>query len=99
MSHVNVDPEALNAAAGNLDGIGAGLAARNAAVAEPTTGVMPPAADLVSGMTAAQFSAHALMYQTVAALGAQVHELFVSTLGASARSYALTEIANTAAAG
>lgn len=99
MSFVNVDPESLTAAAGNLEGIGAGLAARNAAVAEPTTGVMPPAADVVSGMTAAQFAAHALMYQTVAALGAQVHELFVSTLGASAGSYTITEAGNAAAAG
>lgn len=99
MSFVNVDPELLTSAAGNLEGIGAGLEARNAAVAEPTTGVMAPASDVVSGLTAAQFASHALMYQTVAALGAHVHELFVSTLQASAGSYTIAEASNAAAAG
>lgn len=99
MSFVNVEPDLLSSAAGNLQGIGAGLAARNAAVADPTVGVMAPASDVVSGLTAAQFSAHALLYQLVAALGTHVHELFVQTLGASAASYTTTEAANAATTG
>lgn len=98
MSYVTVDPELLSAAAGNLQGIGAQMAAGNAAVAEPTTGVQPPAADVVSGLTAAQFASHGLAYQAVATLANQVHELFVQTMSASAASYGITEATNAASA-
>jgi hypothetical protein len=99
MSFVTTQPEALSAAAGNLQGIGAAVAAQNAAAASPTTGVAPAAADEVSALTAAQFTAHAQMYQAVSAQAAAIHEMFVSTLGTSAASYAVTEAANAVAAG
>jgi PE family len=98
MSFVTTQPEWLGEAAGNLQGIGAGMAAGNAAAAAPTTGVIPAAADEVSALTAAQFAAHAEMYQAVSAQAAAVHELFVNTLGISAGSYAACEAANAAAA-
>ncbi|HME76578.1 MAG TPA: PE family protein, partial [Mycobacterium sp.] len=63
MSFVTTHPEALSAAAGSLHGIGAGVNAQNAAAAGPTTGVVPAAADEVSALTAAQFVAHAQLYQ------------------------------------
>ena len=99
MSFVTAQPEALTAAAGNLSGIGAALAAQNAAAAAPTTGVVPAAADEVSALTAAQFAAHATLYQQVRAQAAAIHEMFVNTLGVSSTSYAATEAANAAAAG
>ncbi len=99
MSFVTTQPEALSAAAGNLQGIGAAVAAQNAAAASPTTGVIPAAADEVSALTAAQFTAHAQMYQAVSAQAAAIHEMFVSTLSTSAGSYAATEAANAVAAG
>ena len=99
MSFVTTQPEALAAAAGSLQGIGASMNAQNAAAAAPTTGVVPAAADEVSALTAAQFAAHAQMYQSVSAQAAAIHELFVSTLTTSAGSYAATEVANAAAAG
>jgi PE family len=98
MSHVTTQPEALSSAAGSLQGIGASMSAQNAAAAAPTTGVVPAAADEVSALTAAQFAAHAQMYQAVSAQAAAIHEMFVNTLGTSARSYAATEAANAAAA-
>jgi hypothetical protein len=98
MSFVTTQPELLTVAAGNLEGIGAVMTAGNAAVAAPTTGVIPAAADEVSALTAAQFAAHAQMYQAVSAQAAAIHEMFVSTLGISAASYAATEAANAAAA-
>ena len=98
MSFVTTQPEALTAAAGNLSGIGSAVAAQNAAAAAPTTGVVPAAADEVSALTAAQFVAHAQMYQAVSAQAAAIHEQFVNTLGTSAASYAVTEAANAAAA-
>jgi hypothetical protein len=99
MSFVTTQPEALTAAAGTLSGIGSSLSAQNAAAAAPTTGVVPAAADSVSALTAAQFAAHAQMYQAVSAQAAALHEQFVSTLGVSSGSYAMTEAANAAAAG
>jgi hypothetical protein len=99
MSFVSTQPAALAAAAGSLQGIGSAMSAQNAAVAAPTTGVVPAAADEASALTAAQFAAHAQMYQAVSAQAAAIHEMFVNTLGTSAGSYAATEAANAIAAG
>jgi hypothetical protein len=98
MSFVTTQPALLTGAAGDLQGIGADMAAQNAAVAAPTTGVVPAAADEVSALTAAQFAAHATMYQAISAQAAAIHEMFVNTLGTSAGSYAATEVANAIAA-
>jgi PE family len=99
MSFVTTQPEALASAAGVLQGIGSTMSAQNAAAAAPTTGVVPAAADEVSALTAAQFAAHAHMYQAISAEAAAIHELFVNTLHLSSGSYAVTEAANAAAAG
>jgi uncharacterized protein (DUF362 family) len=99
MSYVTTHPEMLSAAAGNLQDIGAAVSAGNAAAAAPTTGVVPAAADEVSALTAAQFAAHAQMYQDFSAQAAAIHEQFVATLATSAGSYLATEAANAAAAG
>jgi PE family len=99
MSFVTTQPEALAEAAGDLHGIGAVMAAQNAAAAGPTTGVIPAAADEVSALTAAQFAAHAAMYQAVSAQASAIHEMFVNALGSSAVSYAATEAANAIATG
>jgi PE family len=98
MSFVTTQPEALSAAAANLAGIGTMMSAQNSAAAAPTTGVVPAAADEVSALTATQFAVHAQMYQAIGAQAEAIHQLFVSTLGASATSYAATEAANAVAA-
>jgi hypothetical protein len=99
MSYVTTQPEMLSAAAGDLQGIGSVVSAGNAAAASPTTGVVPAAADEVSVLTAAQFAAHAQMYQDFSAQAAAIHEQFVATLETSAGSYLATEAANAVAAG
>jgi hypothetical protein len=99
MSFVTADPESLTAAAASLSGIGSAISAQNAAAAAPTTGVAPAAADEVSALTAAQFAAHAEMYQAVSTHAAAIHQLLVRTLEVSASSYAATEAANAIAAG
>jgi hypothetical protein len=99
MSFVTTQPEALSSAATTLGGIGSSFSAQNTAAASPTTGVVPAAADEVSALTAAQFAAHAQLYQAVAAQAAAIHEQFVNTLATSSGSYAATEAANAAAAG
>ena len=99
MSFVSTQPEALTAAAGTLRGIGLAMSTQNAAAAAPATGVVSAAADAVSALTAAQFATHAQMYQAVSTQAAAIQEMFVNTLGTSARSYAATEAANAIAAG
>jgi hypothetical protein len=84
MSFVTAQPDVLTAAAGDLQGIGSVMVAQNAAVAGPTTGVIPAAADEVSALTAAQFAAHAQMYQAVSAHAAAIHELFTEAANAAA---------------
>ena len=99
MSFVTTQPEALSSAATALGGIGSSFSAQNTAAAAPTTGVVPAAADEVSALTATQFAVHAQMYQAVSAQAVAIHQLFVSTLGTSATSYAATEAANAISAG
>lgn len=97
MSFVNAEPEMLAMAASDLQGIGSAVSAGNAAAAAPTAGVVPAAADQVSALIAAQFAAHAQMYQAVSAQAAAIHEMFATTLGTSAASYAAAEAANAVA--
>jgi PE family len=97
MSFVTTQPEMMAFSAAGLQGIGSAMAAGNMAAAAPTTGVVPAAADQVSALTAAQFAAHAQMYQAIGAQATAIHELFVNTLGTSACSYAAAEAANAAA--
>lgn len=99
MSFVTAQPEMLTTAAGSLQSIGSTMSAQNAAMAAPTTGIVPAAADEVSALTAAQFAMHAQMYQAVSAQATAIHEMFVTTLGTSAGSYAATEAANAVATG
>jgi hypothetical protein len=99
MSFLTTEPEMLTAAATNLHGIGSTMAAQNVAAAASTTHLVPAAADEVSALTAAQFAAHAAMYQAVSGQAAAIHEMFVTALGASAGCYAATEAANAAAVG
>ena len=99
MTSLTTHPAAIATAAETLSGIGAGVSAQNSAIAAPTTGILPAAADEVSALTAAQFAAHAQIYQSISAQAAAIHEQFVNTLGISASSYAATEAANAAGVG
>ncbi|MGV7301729.1 PE family protein [Mycobacterium kansasii] len=99
MSFVTTQPAALAAAASDLRGIGSAVNAVKVAGAAPATGVVPAAADEVSALTAAQFVAHARLYQVVSAHAAAIHDTFVATLSASAGAYAATEAVNAAVAG
>ena len=94
MIFVTAQPEMLAAAASHLQLIGSSLAAQNAANAAPMAGVVPAAADEVSALTAARFALHAQMYQAVSAQAAATQQMFATTLGTSAGSYAATEAAN-----
>jgi hypothetical protein len=99
MSFVTTQPEALTGAASTLQTLGTSMAAQNVAAAAPTTGVAPAAADPVSALQAAQFSAYGTWYQQVSAQAATIHQMLVNTLGTSAGSYGDTEAANQTATG
>jgi PE family len=99
MSYVRTQPQMLFAAAGDLQAVGSAVDDSNMAAASPTTGVIPAAADEVSALTAAQFAAHAQVYQTLSAHAAAIHQQFVAALVTGSESYAATEAANVAAAG
>lgn len=97
MSILNAQPDTLSAAAGELQSINAALRVGNAAAEAPTAGVTPAAADVVSILTAAQFAAHAQLYQAISAQAAWAQEQLAAMLGICAGSYAVTEAANAAA--
>lgn len=98
MSFVSAQPAEMVAAAGGLQGIGSTMMASSAAAAEPTMGVIPPAADPTSFLLAAAFGVHGGLFQAAAAVGDAVHEGIVTTLGVSSGSYAATEAFNDIAA-
>lgn len=99
MSVLTTVPEAMESAAGDLQGIGASMSAGSAAAAAPTTGVIPPAADVVSALTAAQFAAHAQLYQAMSAQATAQQSLFATTLGTSGALYGYTEATNSSTLG
>jgi hypothetical protein len=63
MSFVVTQQESLAAAARDLHRVGSAMTSHTAATATPTSTVVPPATDVVSVLTAAQFAMHAHMYQ------------------------------------
>jgi hypothetical protein len=99
MSFLIAQPEVLAVAADQLLSINTAVGAGCSAAAAPTAGLVPAAADLVSVLTAAQFSWHANSFQEISAQAAMVRERLATTLGISAGSYAVTEAANVAAVG
>src|SRR5262245_22001296 len=99
MSFVSAYPDALAAAAGNLQSIGAAFNAGTAAAAGPTAGVVPAAIDEVSLLTAAQFASHGARFQELSAQAARIQAALAAALATSAGSYAETEAANVASAG
>ncbi|UMB68003.1 PE family protein [Mycobacterium paraterrae] len=98
MLFVTTQPEALAATAAGLASVGASLSAENCAAAAPTTGVLAPAGDPVSELTASQFAVHAQMYQAISAQAEAIHHQFVSTLHDNASAYAAAEADNASAA-
>ncbi len=96
MSQVIARPDIVAGVAGELQSINAAARSGDEVAAAPTAGVVPAAADMVSVLTAAQFAAHARLYQVISAQAAAVQDELATTLAVSAGSYADTEAANAA---
>ena len=71
---------AVSAAAHKFTDINMALRLVNALAAAPTTALVPAAGDHVSAITAAQFAAHARMYQSLSAQIAAVQESVIAAL-------------------
>ncbi|GFG66040.1 PE family protein PE32 [Mycobacterium kubicae] len=97
MSLVFAEPDALLGASAELQSINAAMHGGNAAAAGPTTSVVPAASDFVSFLTAAQFAAHAKLYQEISAKAAAARERMATTLGLNASWYAASEAVNNSA--
>jgi hypothetical protein len=98
MSFVTTVPQAIAAAATQLEGIGNSFSAESSAAATPTTAVAPAASDEVSTLQASTFSTYGQLYQTVSAEAQAIHQQFVTLLQSSSNSYQGTESANAAQA-
>jgi len=98
MSFVKTLPEAIAAAATQLEALGSSMAAESTAAATPTTAIAPAASDEVSMLQAGIFSTYGQLYQTASAQAQAIHQQFVNLLGTSAGSYGETEAANQVAA-
>lgn len=99
MAYLTTQPAELTAAAAILEGVNTVMASQSMAVATPTTGVIPAAADQVSALQAAQFSAYGTLYQQISAQAQVIHQQIASTLAGSAGSYDVAEAANTQSTG
>jgi hypothetical protein len=90
---VIVTPAALETAASNLTDLATMLENSNAAVAAPTTTVLPSAADEISVTLAQLFNAHGHAYQQIAAQAQAVQQQFTQTLASTGTAYQQTEMA------
>jgi len=91
-----VAPDAVAAAAGHLENIGASITGANTAAAAVTTQLIPAAQDEISAAIARVFSSCAQDFHGLAAKAAAFHDGFVQTLLSSAESYMATEAASAA---
>jgi hypothetical protein len=94
MSLLNVAPDMVAAASGNLANLGSALRSANAAAASQTTAVVAPAADEVSAAITALLGTHAQQFQTANAQAAAFHDNFVNLLNGGATQYVSAELAN-----
>ncbi|OSC41311.1 PE family protein [Mycobacterium decipiens] len=93
MSFLNVAPDTVTAAAGNLESIASALGEAAAAAAPPTVGLAAPAADRVSAVVAAMLGTYARDFQGISAQVAAFHDQFVGALKGGAAAYASAEAA------
>ena len=94
MSYVLTAPDALAAAATDVDGIASALSEANAAAAGRTSGVLAAAEDEVSQAIAQLFGAYGQEYQQVLKQAAAFHSEFTQALGAASTAYSQAEAAN-----
>jgi hypothetical protein len=98
MSFLTALPEALQAAAAQLQGLGSTFEAQSSAIAAPTTGIAPAAADEVSALQSQLFSTYGTLYQQISAQATAIQQQIASNLGLNGGSYGNAEATNAASA-
>jgi PE family len=94
MSSLNIAPDIVAAASGNLENLGSALRSANAAAASQTTAIAAPAADEVSAAITALFGAHAQQFHALTTKAAAFNDEFVNLLDGGAAQYVSTELTN-----
>ncbi|MGB9302146.1 MAG: PE-PPE domain-containing protein [Mycobacterium sp.] len=94
MSYVLTAPDALAAAATDVNGIASALSEANAAAAGRTSGLLAAADDEVSQAIAELFGAYGQEYQEVLQQASAFHNEFTQTLAAASTAYSQAEAAN-----
>jgi hypothetical protein len=94
MSFVTAAPEAVSAAAGNLQAIGSTLGQATAAAAGHTTAITAAAADDVSLAISQMFGSYGQEFQALSAQAAAFHNEFVGLLNGGAAAYLNAELTN-----
>jgi hypothetical protein len=91
MTYLTTEPQAMAAAAAEVDGIGSAISAANAAAAGPTSSLLAPAADEVSEAVADLFRVYGQEYQAVIRESGLLYGEFAQTLAAAENAYAAAE--------
>ena len=91
MTYLTTEPQAMAAAAAEVDGIGSAISAASAAAAGPTSGLLASAADEVSDAVADLFRVYGREYQAVVREGGLLYSRFAQTLAAAGSAYAAAE--------
>ena len=94
MSFVVAIPELVQGAAQDLAGLQTSLAEAAEAIAGPTTGVLPAAADEVSAAISTMFGNFGQQFQFISAQAQAFHAQFVSLMNSGIGAYIGTEFAN-----
>src|ERR1700758_4821669 len=99
MTYLTAEPEAMAAAAADVEQIGSAINAAHAAAAGPTSGVTAMAADEVSAAITKLFGQYGQEYQAVVAQAAVFHSRFTQALAAAGAAYVGAEAAASNALG
>jgi hypothetical protein len=94
VSLLDVVPDLLRSAAGDLTSIGADLEAAHAGAAAPTTGLVAAGTDEVSAAVTTLFSEYGQTFQALGVQASTFHTQFVQLLSGAQGAYAAAEAAN-----
>jgi hypothetical protein len=91
MAFLTTEPEALAAAAAEVNGISSAIGAASTAAAVPISGLLAPAGDEVSEAVANLFRLYGQEYQAAIRKGGQLYNEFAHALAAAENAYAAAE--------
>jgi PE-PPE domain/PE family len=91
MAFLTTEPQALTAAAAEVNGISSAISAASTAATGPTSGLLAPAADEVSETVADLFRLYSQQYQAAIRRGGQLYNEFAHALAAAENGYAAAE--------